>query len=276
MMRFERTLVLLAALVSVGAWPALLSAQADEPESPPSQETAEAEEEEESDLLPGQSSRSAGSGSTAYSDEFRNDYESPEYFRIDARVGQYTPDVGNEAFDQVFGDDAGPYLSLEFNYMPLRIPYVGRVGLGIGWGWSRYSADACQNRQCTSRANGEEVELRMFPMTAMGVLEIDVLARHLDIPLVFAAKFGIDSVWYRIKKGDTVQAQSHSEGLRWGLSAALELDFINRRRARSLDHAWGINHTYLVFEIFGSTAGDIGGMPLGTSLGWTAGLGLSI
>ena len=41
-------------------------------------------------------------------------------------------------------------------------------------------------------------------------------------------------------------------------------------RARNLDDEWGINHSYLLFELFGSTA-DFGG----SSLAWTGGLGLT-
>ena len=64
-----------------------------------------------------------------------------------------------------------------------------------------------------------------------------------------------------------------SLGLRWGAQVALELDFINPQRARVLDDEWGINHTMLFVELFGSTAESK--LTLGTNLSWLAGLGMT-
>lgn len=34
------------------------------------------------------------------------------------------------------------YLGAEFDYLPLRIPYVGLVGPGLGWGYTSFSNNA--------------------------------------------------------------------------------------------------------------------------------------
>ena len=51
----------------------------------------------------------------------------------------------------------------------------------------------------------------------------------------------------------------------------LELDFLERRAQRKLDEEWGINHTFLYFRIFGSTAASK--LPVGTKFAWAGGLG---
>ena len=116
----------------------------------------------------------------------------------------------------------------------------------------------------------QELKFRIFPLQALLVLRVDVLARELNIPLVFAGKLGLDMVFSSIENGSTTEAEGRSFGFHWGAQVALELDFINPRRARNLDDEWGINHSYLLFELFGSTA-DFGG----SSLAWTGGLGLT-
>ena len=53
----------------------------------------------------------------------------------------------------------------------------------------------------------------------------------------------------------------------------MEFDFISPRRAASLDADWGINHSYLLFELMGSNITS--GTDFGDSLTWTVGLGLT-
>ena len=106
----------------------------------------------------------------------------------------------------------------------------------------------------------------------MGVLRIDALPRHLSIPLVLTGKLGLDTVFYDIKGGGQ-SARGFSIGLRWAAQIALELDFINPRRARALDEEWGINHSTLYLELFGSTADSA--MNVGNNFAWAIGLGLT-
>ncbi|MEM9865999.1 MAG: MXAN_2562 family outer membrane beta-barrel protein [Myxococcota bacterium] len=215
---------------------------------------------------------SAQSSESTYSDYYTGPTESSEYYAFEFGVGQYRPDVGTDAFDSVFGSDFGPALRMELDVLPIRIPYVGRVGAGIGAGWSRHSAGACTDLNCSQRAD-EQVTMRIWPINVLAVLRVDVLSRELNVPLLLTAKLGLDMVIYDINAGARDETRNVSLGLRWAVQAALELDFIAPRRASALDDEWGINHTFIFGEIFGSTASS--NLQIGTNLSFTAGLGLS-
>ncbi|MFT5354180.1 MAG: hypothetical protein ACI9KE_001381 [Polyangiales bacterium] len=213
-----------------------------------------------------------------YSDEHRRPNESREMFAFELGVGQYRPNVGNGAFEEVFASDQGPAVRLELDILPYRIPYVGRVGVGLNAGWSLHSAGACLRDEATNAINcdqraDEETEMRIWPLGLMAVLRIDVLARELSIPLLLTGKIGLDAVVYDLNTGARDDASGISFGLKWSAQVALELDFIRPTRARSLDEEWGINHTFLFVEMFGSTAAS--NLPVGTDLSWLAGLGMT-
>jgi hypothetical protein len=59
-------------------------------------------------------------------------------------------------------------------------------------------------------------------------------------------------VRWKAKTGGASDGDGHNIGLRWGLQAALELDFIDEKATRRLDEDFGINHTYFLFEFFES------------------------
>ncbi|MCB9599573.1 MAG: hypothetical protein H6720_04335 [Sandaracinus sp.] len=211
-----------------------------------------------------------------YSDELRQRARrsSSELFLFELKIGTYRTSGdavgGGNAGYRYFRGDKGPLVQLEFDALPLRIPYVGTVGLGASFGWVRYRARACLDIDCEpgdeNRADNK-IKLRAFPIAPMAVLRIDVLAREAGIPLVFTGRIGLDMFIYDVSGNGGGNGTTF--GLRWAAQAALELDFINPRRARSLDEEWGINHTYLLFEMFGSTA------EMADPIAWTAGLGMS-
>ena len=178
-----------------------------------------------------------------YSDSYDRPSQSPELFVFELRIGGYTPDVGNGAFDTVFGGDIGPMIGLELDFVPFRIPYVGLLGAGVRFNWAKYTASGCLDIGCTPAGDGmavdQELEFRIFPLQGLAVLRVDVLARELNVPLIFTGKIGFDTVLYRVQNGSTTETEGYSFGLHWGAQVALELDFINPRRARTLDDEWG-------------------------------------
>ncbi len=213
------------------------------------------------------------------SDELRarSRRESTEHFGFELKVGTYRPDAratnGDNAWRTFFGNDRGPLLQLEFDVFAWRIPYVGLIGGGVSAGWARYERGLCSDLTCAAQDRlDEKGRAKLFPIAGLAVLRVDVLARELGIPLVLTGKLGVDAVFYRIR-GGSLNGSGGSIGMRWALQLALELDFINRARARTLDDEWGINHTTLFFELFGSTADSQ--IDLGTGLAWTLGLGLT-
>ncbi len=229
-------------------------------------------------LLAGSALLTAAPGDAQYSDELsaRNRRASSERFNFEFKVGTYRPDArsvdGGNAFRQFFGNDRGPMLQLELDVWAVRIPYVGLVGAGLSWGWARYKRGLCSpTAGCDAPRLTENGEAKLWPVAAMGVLRIDALARELDVPVIFTGKLGVDVIFYDIDGGAN-GGNSQSIGMRWAVQIALELDFINRARARSLDEEWGINHTSIFLELFGSTADS--NVDVGTSIAWAAGLSL--
>ncbi len=211
-----------------------------------------------------------------YSDELRSRSRrsTPEHFGLELKIGTYNPGArvadGTSAVEAIFGDDHGPLLQLEFDVFAYRIPFVGLIGGAVSGGWARYSAVLCLDAACTQRLD-EEGQLKLFPVALMAVLRVDVLARELNVPLVVTGKVGLDAIFFKSSGGTAGSGSSF--GVRWAVQFALELDFLDRRRAAMLDQEWGINHSALFVEIFGSTADST--VDLGTSLAWTIGLGIT-
>lgn len=216
------------------------------------------------------------SAEAQYSDELRARAERPseERFAFELKVGTYRTSGdaigGGNAGYRYFRGDKGPLVQLELDVFAFRIPYFGSLGVGAALGWVRYKAGACLTTDCTPGESGRannNVSLRAFPIAPMAVLRLDVLARDLGIPVVFVGKVGLDMFIYNVSGSGGGSGTTF--GVRWAAQAALELDFINPRRARALDDEWGINHTYLLFELFGSTA------EMADPLAWTIGLGMT-
>ena len=92
----------------------------------------------------------------------------------------------------------------------------------------------------------------------IATLRIDALARNTPVPLVFTGKIGYNTVFFKESVGGA-ESRGRSHGLGWGAQIALELNFINPRRANALDEDWGINSSFFFFEIAGSDANNRAG-----------------
>ena len=207
---------------------------------------------------------------------------SPEMLHLELRVGPYEPSgrstVSDETnrFDDFFGGDIGPLLAVEVDAILYRLPKIASFGVGTGIGWAFYSGAAQAADSETTVQISEETDFTLYPVPILAFAKVDVLPRLLSIPLVFTVKLGADLVFWQASTGGVRDAENLSVGFRWALQAALELDWFERRAARSLDEEFGINHTYLFFEIFGSTAGSDPELGPDAGWAWTAGLGFTI
>ncbi|NOY92180.1 MAG: hypothetical protein GXP55_13370 [Deltaproteobacteria bacterium] len=229
-------------------------------------------------VLP-EAARAQGFSSSSWSHSSRQEHRSMEHTTMELRIGSYTPDTGSSAFSQIFGGDSGPMIALEIDAHLFRIPHVGIVGLGLSAGFARYRGRSCTvagdgSPVCGgSGANGgEKAKLLLLPVSTMAVLRVDALARDFGIPFIFSGKLGLDTIFFRSRTGGRVDGEGKTFGLRWGLQVALELDFLDMRAARALDEDWGINHSFIFFELYGSTANST--MALGDRT-FAGGLGMT-
>lgn len=195
----------------------------------------------------------------------------PEGFTFELRVGGYQPSFGGR-FSENFGGDIGPFIGAELDIHIWRVPYLGPLAVGLSFGWAEW--DGAGRRAGTSQASGR-TGLSMINFNALAVWRIDGLARHLHVPIVLTGKIGPDFGYWETGESRTI-GTGFSIGLRWAAQIALELDFLEPRAARRLDDEWGINHTEIFFELFGSTMGEhTTQLELGTPLAWVVGLGMT-
>jgi len=199
---------------------------------------------------------------------------SPEGFLISLGIGAYRPNPGSEVFDAVYPDDNGPILLVEFDFFLYRIPYIGPIGLGVAGGWSGYKGTACVDQGEIPPCEGstQSATFNIFPLNAMAVLRVDALARMTPAPFVFTGKVGFNSVFFNEDVGGGKQS-GRSHGFGWAAQIALELNFVNERRANALDEDWGINSSFFFFELAGSDANSRA--PVGDNLYFLGGLGLT-
>ena len=197
----------------------------------------------------------------------------PEGYLLSFGVGAYRPDPGSEVFDAVYSGN-GPILLGEFDIFFYRIPFVGPFGLGIAGGWAGYSGSGClaDSPPGTCVPSNDSARFSIFPLNAMVVLRIDALSRMTPVPLVFTGKLGYNTVFFSEEVGAS-KSNGRSHGFGWATQIALELNFINPRRANALDEDWGINSSFFFFELGGSDANNRA--PVGDRLYFTGGVGIT-
>lgn len=197
--------------------------------------------------------------------------DSPERVAIDLGVGPYSPNGDRQQFDQFFAGDRGPLLTLDANFYIYDIPYVGPLGIAASGGWARYAGHACSDVTCTSKT-AEEVRYDLFPVAVMATLRFDALHDHWRTPLFLQGNIGVEYVRFRSTRGGVRDTFGGEFGLRWQAQVGLYLDVFEPRAARALDENHGINHSYLYFELRGSTATGV--FPVADRFTWLGGLGL--
>lgn len=206
-------------------------------------------------------------------------------FFFELRFGPYLPDVDSGAakgtpFQDVFGLDCSNgnqgsvkprfLFGFEADYMPLRIPYVGLFGLGLGWSFTQFS----NNTKFTNMdgCSQESTTLTIMPMNASAVLRVDELMRRTGIPIVPYGKFGAGVAWWRSSNdlgtekvcgtadapaacaSSTEMAVGHGTGLtptlHFALGGMIALNFIEPQASARLDQTTGVHHAYVFGEYY--------------------------
>lgn len=240
------------------------------------------------------SAQSSGVLSTSWRQENRSDAVgstmfSPQHFAFELRLAPYWPQVDSEfggkakPYNAAFGPNARIYFGLEFDFLPFRIPYVGLIGPGVGWGYTSASAKATFAEgpaDVINTPSGEDTSFAIMPMYGAVVLRADELMRRTGIPLVPYAKLGVGFALWKASNGtgrsaftDPMTSAVHtgsgnSAGLHLALGGMLSLSFLDPRSSARLDESTGINHVYLFGEWMNAALNGIGAsraMRVGTS-----------
>ncbi|MBN1652182.1 MAG: hypothetical protein JXA30_00220 [Deltaproteobacteria bacterium] len=195
-------------------------------------------------------------------------YDSPERFALELKIGPYVPEVGSDRFEEIYRDDSGLMLAFQLDVVAFRLKDILYLNAAGGIGYADYTGPA--RDVDTDKTTGEEANFDMIPLSLLGVLRCDALARLLEIPFIFTGKLGYIWFIWDDEKGNADIADGISHGLLWAAQIALDLDFFDRGAARMLDDEWGINHSFIFFEVYGTNTYE--GLPLDETT-WSAGLG---
>jgi hypothetical protein len=190
----------------------------------------------------------------------KNDH-SPQNAAFELRFGPYKPKVDDglatPVYDDFFGDGRRYMFGFELDWQALRIPYLGSLGVGAGWGYTQMSAVNRLPEGSTETANvSQESSLNIMPFYGVGVLRIDTFARRFGVPIVPYGKFGLAYAFWWVNDG-VGTATSEETGLlgkdaSFGTQAALGgmflLDVLEPSAALGADNESGVNNSYLFFE----------------------------
>ncbi len=199
-------------------------------------------------------------------------FVSPERVIFEFRGGPYRPNLdGNPSFHNQFGSDTGPLLDIEIDAIAYRLPKILYLTIGGSAGRVAYSAHAFDN---TGARVSEKTAFSMIPLAALGTLRFDALARRLAVPFILTGKIGYEWAHWSTSTGTRDDASGWSKGLVYGGEIALDLDTFEPTSARRMDDEWGINHSFVVFEVF-HFAPNGKSLPIGDTA-WLLGLGFVI
>lgn len=210
-------------------------------------------------------------------------YRSPQRFAVELRFGGYYPQVDDEfggdgPYHKVFGGGPQFYFGLEVDWQALRIPFVGVIGPGLGWGYTSRGTKALVSG--TDTESGEDTSLTIMPWHLSAVLRVDELYRRTGIPVVPYAKFGLAFATWSAATTDGVSTFEgvKGQGTTWGehlaLGGMLALNFLDPQSAADMDENAGVNHAYVFGEWMDMRLDGIGSRPqmhVGSS-SWVVGL----
>lgn len=214
----------------------------------------------------------------------RDELASKQDVAVELRFGRYLPDADqgltSTPYSDIFGSGNRYYGGIEIDWQLLRIPYLGTLSPGIGFGYTKSTAKAPFESQ--ESRSGQNTSLEIFPAYLVGVLRADVLARETLVPLVPYGKVGLGIALWQAKeanetaRSDGVLGRGLSFGPQFALGIMFLLDVLDREDALTADAELGLNHSYLFAEWYVSDLDGFGSqnrLQVGTNT-WMAGIAL--
>lgn len=184
--------------------------------------------------------------------------ESKQEAAFELRVGRYIPEVDSQVngtpFEDTFGNSNRYLLGAELDWQLIRVPHLGTIAPGIGWGLTKFSALARFSNG--SGVSDADTRLWIMPAYLVGVLRADVLPREFGVPLVPYAKLGLGyALWWSSDGNKSASeggksGRGASYGLTYALGAMFLLDVLAPDDAVTADGLTGINNSYVFAEWF--------------------------
>jgi hypothetical protein len=201
--------------------------------------------------------------------------ESPQNALFEIRFGPYAPKIDSAFTDKhpyadYFGASSKFYFGVEADWQAFRIPYVGVIGPGFGWGYMHASGLA-KSAKDPSKNSAETTGLTIMPMHVSGVLRLDEPLKRWRVPIVPYAKLGLGLGWWSTSGPGDNQGSGLSHGREVALGGMFCLNVLDPTSASRLDRDYGVNHSYLFGEWMKADLNS--GMRVGTST-WVVGLAI--
>jgi hypothetical protein len=197
------------------------------------------------------------------------DYQSPQAWAVELRVGPYYPQVDDEfngaayPLAETLGSGKRVLLGIEGDWQALRVGKLMSLGPGFGTAYTRLSNPAVFANPPdgavpeTAQPSGTspmDSTLKLWLQWAAAVARVDALNRNFRIPIVFTAKLGMGHAFWWAGKGNLASrvggsiGHGRSWGPMWALGVMFDLNFAQPERSQRLDAISGINHMYLFAE----------------------------
>lgn len=198
------------------------------------------------------------------------EYASPITSALELRFSGVQPAIDDEfdgdgPYERVFGDRSLVAGEVEYD----RQFWRGFGSLGVGFHGGRMSRQAKALNEDGERSP-DRTRFTIYPVRTSLVYRFDVLQERWNVPVVIAAKAGLDYYFWRVSTAGEVAREETADGdeLRgaggtagWHASIGLHLllDWFAPAMARSFDTNVGVNNSYVFAEFLTTSVDDFGG-----------------
>jgi hypothetical protein len=173
-------------------------------------------------------------------------------------AGPYRPDVDSDfaapgPYEEIFGGGK-PW---KFRLHAARALFTRWGALEVGF-LTGFLQDTGEQILQGGIASGDETTLRIIPTSLTLTYRFDWLAQRYGVPLALYGRGALERYNWWVTDRSSTSERGATNG--WSVTggAAFLLDILDRGLAREMDEDWGINDTWLFFDVTKSKIDDFG------------------